>query len=162
MTEIPEHASDLLRASLRRVKKAQIAYTRSATRYGQFHYALGGAIIVLSTLAAVLLFAPDPSLKVASAVMSAVAAVLATLQTFYRFGERADKFRTAGAKYGELRLKLEHNIHFSTGASEVAKYAQSALEDWNRIRNESPAAPQSIWDRVVVAKDLRSGTHGNT
>ena len=47
------------------------------------------------------------ALVVAGGVVAFVAAVLAGLQTFYKFGEAAENHRVAGADYGEVARKLD-------------------------------------------------------
>ena len=147
--------SELLEDWLRRVKKAQIAYTRSATYLEKQHYWLGTSIIILSTLTAAFLFSTDFWIKAASSVMSIVAAILAFLQTFFRLSERAEKCRITGVKYGELRMEIEQKMFFQPQGEELERYADSVLSRWNRIREEAPTAPQNIWDKTVVNKKGR-------
>jgi hypothetical protein len=136
--------NNLLTDWLARVKKAQIAYTRSATSFEKMHYWLGGSIIVLSTLAGASLFATDFYIKVASSI----AAVLAGFQTFYRLSERAEKFRVIGSKYGELKMELEQKLTFPPPEPEFELYVESFRERWNKLREEAPPAPQRIWDKI--------------
>lgn len=142
----------LLTDWLARVKKAQIAYTRAATTLENWHYLLGVSIIVLSTLAGASLLATDFYLKVASSIVSIGAAVLAGFQTFYRFSERAERFRVIGAKYGELRMELEQKLTFPPPDPELELYVESFRERWNRLREDAPPAPQWIWDKISKDK----------
>ena len=49
----------------------------------------------------------EPWVKVAVGLTSVLAAVLAGLQTWLAFGERADKHRLFGARYGAYRTRLQ-------------------------------------------------------
>ena len=141
--------NELLINWLRGVKKAQIAYTRSAVHLEKLHYWLGGTVIVLSTLASTSLFATSFYVKVASSIASVIAAILASFQTFYRLSERAEKFRAIGAKYGQLRRDIEHKLAFLPESQEkLENYAELLLEKQNRIKEEAPPTPQWIWEEV--------------
>jgi len=143
-----ENPRELLTDWLERVRKAQIVYTRSATTFEKIHYWLGGTIILLSTLAGVSLFATMLYLKVASSIASIIAAILAGFQTFYRFSERAEKFRLTGVRYSELRIELEQKLTFLPQNSELEQYVESFRERWNKLREDAPPAPQRIWDKI--------------
>lgn len=148
-----EGVNELLVNWLRRVKKAQIAYTRSATYFEKRHYWLGSTIILLSTFAGTSLWATNLNIKIVSSIASIISAILAGFQTFFRLAERAEKFRLVGAKYGKLRLDLEHKINFLHEGEELEQYAESVLQEWNRIQNEAPPAPQWMWDKIQLPKN---------
>jgi hypothetical protein len=73
--------------------------------------------VVLSTVVSTSVFAsllkqPDPWLQITLGFASVAAALLASLQTFLSYSERAEKHRIAGAKYGALALpNAGGNIH---------------------------------------------------
>ena len=95
---MPRNPNNLLTDWLERGKMTQIAYTRSAADLEKIHYWLGGTIIILSTLASASLFTTFFYLKLASSIASITAAVLAGLQTFYRFSERAERYSIGWGK----------------------------------------------------------------
>ncbi len=70
-----------------RVNRMKNAHYRAATLFERIHLYLGVPVIVLSSIVGT--------------------AVFASLQTFLRYSERADKHRIAGAKYGALNVDLE-------------------------------------------------------
>jgi hypothetical protein len=95
-----------------RVSITQRAHYLSADHFGRKKYGLGIPAIILSTLVGTAVFAslqkqPELWLQIAIGLASVLAAVLAGLQTFLGYTERAEKHRIAGAKYGALGRELE-------------------------------------------------------
>src|SRR6185369_2622736 len=95
-----------------RVSITQRAHYLSADHFGRRKYWLGIPAVVLSTLVGTAVFAslqkqPEFWLQIAIGLASVLAAVLAGLQTFLGYTERAEKHRIAGAKYGALGRELE-------------------------------------------------------
>nr|MDQ5828128.1 SLATT domain-containing protein [Chloroflexota bacterium] len=103
---------DVLNIWYKRVSKTQRAHYLSAGHFGRRSYGLGIPVIALTTFVGTSLFAtlqtgPEPWLQVLVGLASVLAAVLASLQTFLGYAERAEKHRVAGAKYGALGRELE-------------------------------------------------------
>jgi hypothetical protein len=84
----------------------------TADYYVRAHHRFGVPVIVLTAVVGTSVFAslerqPQLAIQIAIGLASVVASVLAGLQTFLRYGERADKHRIAGAKYGAVGRELE-------------------------------------------------------
>jgi len=121
-----------------RVRVIQEAHYSSADYYGRRRYWLGVPAVVLSAFVGTSVFAsiqkqPQLWLQVVVGMASVAAALLASLQTFLGYSERAEKHRIAGAKYGALGRELEQ-LRANAGISdelitEVRKRLdQAALE----------------------------------
>lgn len=74
-------------------------------------------MIVLSTLVGSSVFSSMgqqtpiyPSLEIATGLTSLLVATLASLQTFFRFAEKAEKHRLSAARYGALRRETEEML----------------------------------------------------
>ncbi|AUT50511.1 hypothetical protein C2L66_00695 [Paraburkholderia caribensis] len=65
------------------------------------------AVISASAFASILAQTIPLYAKVITALCSVAAAVLSSLQTFFKFSERSEKHRMFGAKFGALRRELE-------------------------------------------------------
>jgi hypothetical protein len=96
----------------KRVAVTQRAHYFSADSFGRRKYWLGIPAVVLSTIVGTSVFAsllkqPAPWLQITLGFASVAAALLASLQTFLSYSERAEKHRIAGAKYGALGRELE-------------------------------------------------------
>jgi hypothetical protein len=72
---------------------------------------------VCSALFATLQSNPITQLTIALGVVSLVAAILASVQAFLRFGERVEKHRATGSRFAVLRAEIEQvlSMHSDTG-----------------------------------------------
>src|SRR2546421_2594241 len=96
----------LLTDWFRRARESQRTHYECGTRFSRFNYWLGIPTIILSTAVGTAVFASLEQqsvpawIKIVIGLVSILAAVLASLQTFLGFAQRADKHRIAGAGYG--------------------------------------------------------------
>ena len=108
-------------------------------------------MIGLTTLVGTSVFAtlqkrPEPWLQITVGLASVLAAILASLQTFMGYSQRAEKHRVAGAKYGALGRELEA-LRASTKAEsdEVIAELRKRLDT---LALESPNNPIWIYKRA--------------
>jgi hypothetical protein len=104
---------DLLKTWYDRSAGNQYLHYVAADHYRKATYLLGVPVIVLSAAVGTSVFAslqqqPTLWVQVSIGLASVVAAVLASLQTFLRYGERSELHRLAGAKYGAVGREIEH------------------------------------------------------
>jgi hypothetical protein len=103
-------------AWIRRAREAQIRHYAMADRLSAYAKRLGLAVIAITAATGTSAFlslvttAVSPGLRLVVGMTSMSAAVLASLQTFLRYSERAELHRKAGARYGAVRRRLE-TIH---------------------------------------------------
>lgn len=106
--------------------KSEKAHYRSATSCRVFNYSLGIPLVIITVIVAAEIFglleavAQDQfpwNMKgsmgleaILVAILSVLAPVLAALQTFLRFPERAEQHRNAAVKFGILKKGLEMQI----------------------------------------------------
>jgi hypothetical protein len=138
-----------------RVAVTQRAHYLSADHFGARKYWLGIPAVGLSTLVGTSVFATlrnhsgdhsGPWLQIAIGLASVAAALLASLQTFLGYSERAEKHRIAGAKYGALGRELE-----VLRASTATPTAESIAEVRKRLDDlaiESPNNPLPIYRKA--------------
>jgi hypothetical protein len=106
---------------------------------------------VLSTLVGTSVFAtiqkrPEVWLQIAVGLGSVAAALMASLQTFLGYSERAEKHRVAGAKYGSLGRELEQLRASGTPLSDQnMSEVRKRLDD---LAVESPNNPLSIYNKA--------------
>lgn len=105
---------------------------------------------------------PSTALTLAGGILAFVAAVLAGLQSFYKFAEVAEKHRTAAASYGDARMKLELLLAEYTGAD--AGKAPSALSELAAIQKElssldraGPGFPSRLYRKAEAETRSRPG-----
>ena len=85
--------------------------------------------------------------KVAVGGASVLAAVLAALQTFFKFAERAEHHKTFAAKFGAIRRELE-TLHASGRAAQEPSFVNVLREKLDRLAEEAPAVPSEVFDHI--------------
>jgi len=95
-----------------RVDIAQKAHYKSANRLNNLSYWFGVPTIALTLFVGTSVFAslqarPSFCLQVTTGICSVLAAILAGLQTFFRYAERSEQHRVAAAKFGAIGRDLE-------------------------------------------------------
>lgn len=106
---------------------------------------------------------PSSALTVAGGVVAFIAAVLAGLQSFFKFGEAAEKHRVAGADYGEVATKLD--LFLARYAAADVERTDAALDELSGITDKlgeydrkGPGFPGRLYDRARKEQnDLKKG-----
>lgn len=96
-------------------KQAAMNRNRSARKakfYRRLHYVLGTPVVIFSSIVGSTAFAQighvgNNDIRVFAGVLSIISAVLAGLQTFFAFGESAEKFRAAGVGFERIEKEIE-------------------------------------------------------
>lgn len=138
-----------------RVHRMQHAHYESARRFGHLHLWLGLPVIILSTIVGTSVFATIQKtsqqstsawLPIVVGLLSVLSAVLASLQTFLRYSELAEKHRIAGARFANLKHEIE--LLDSTrppDATELRQALATIEQRWAKLREESPSVPRKVW-----------------
>lgn len=156
------------------LKKAQ-EYWMSAGRNGLAHYRaaeiaakrnrqIGIPNVALSSIVATSVFATlsesvDIRIKFATGAIALITAILAALQAFLSFGDRAEKHKAAGAKYGSIKRKIDMFIlefsekqHEQERESAIAKLIEIS-DELNSLANESPTLTEKVYNIAKRAFD---------
>ena len=145
------------RAVAQRLAHRAIAQSRSAATCELRGRLLGVAVVVLSTIVGTAIFStlessPSTAVKIVAGLASVGAGVLAALQTFLGFEERAAKHREVATAYGTLRREPETGMAFPEEArSSRSCWTASALA-WDAI--DAKAAPSR---REIGEMDASTG-----
>jgi hypothetical protein len=92
---------------------------------------------------------PELWLQITVGLASVAAALLASLQTFLGYSERAEKHRIAGAKYGALGRELEQlRASDSPLSDDLISKIRKSLDD---LAVESPNNPLPIYRKAGSA-----------
>lgn len=134
-----------------RVSAAQRAHYLAALRFSRFNLWLGVSVVLLSTSVGTAVFVslearPEPAIQVLVGLCSLLAGVLAALQTFLGFEEKAEKHRIAGAKYGALGRELEEILNAER--NDFLAALPSVRRSLDELALESPHVPLSIFRRA--------------
>lgn len=160
--EHTDRSDGLFREWRTRVHRMQIAHYDAATRLERLNLIFGVPVVVLSTTVGTTIFAglqqsTSWALQLATGLCSVIAAVLASLQTFLRFGERASQHRLAGARYSTLKTELETVATF--GLKDDSEVTEKFLRDfrgrWASLNEDSPTVPERIHTRALEKLESR-------
>lgn len=157
----PASTEQLIEDWYRRARESQFAHYESVQPLVRANYKLGLPVVALSTLVATSVFATLESAtalgyRISVGIISASAAVLAALQTFLRFDERAEKHRAAGGQYGALRRELEQAR--AGGPPYDARVINDIREKLDSISSHAPEITARVWARTEALLATRG--HG--
>lgn len=147
----------------RRVRESQMVHYRCANHFARRNYMFGIPTMALTTAVGTAVFASLDNeaighFKIVIGMISILAAVLSSLQTFLGFAQRADKHKIIASSYGGVRRQLEMLKTFPPADDKELK---ASLEDIKKRMDElaenAPDVPKSIWDGIV--NDLKGRTH---
>ena len=141
-----------------RIHRMQLAHYETARVFDHHHLWLGLPVIILSTVVGTTVFATIqksaqtdnvPWLQILVGLLSVLAAVLASLQTFLRFSELAEKHRVAGARFAALKHEIELIIAMPPSSPDKLREVLTELDQrWSKLREDSPNVPRKIWRRI--------------
>ncbi len=133
---------------LKRARESAFAHYAAEERYSRLNYALGVPAAFLAAVVGTSVFASldkvvDNRIKVLVGVLSIGSAVLAGLQTFLRYGDRAEQHRKAAVIYASLRREIELALLFR---SDITKDSIEAIKQkYNEITEVAPNVHNSLW-----------------
>ncbi|MDR5816076.1 MULTISPECIES: SLATT domain-containing protein [unclassified Caballeronia] len=147
--EPPQDARALVLNWIRRARESQIRHYTMADRLTASGRKLGLAVIGITTATGTSAFlslvatAISPQLRIVIGLTSIGAAVLASLQTFLRYSERAELHRRAGAQYGAVRRRLEA-IHAADPYLHDMRDIEGVRDELDQIAQNAPHLPRGI------------------
>lgn len=132
----------------------------AAVRAAKRNYYLGIPSIVLTALVGTSIFyaidkSPNLYLQITAGMLSMVAVVLSSLQTFLKWSERAEKHREAGAKFGALLKELENKRAFVTNFSNLEEWSHDFRKRWDAVSLDSPTVPEKLWNQKLKEEKAR-------
>lgn len=119
---------------------------RAAMRFSKLNFFFGFPSVVLATVVGTSVFAtlqakPEVWWQVTVGMMSITAAILSALQSFLGYNDKAEKHRTAGAKYNAIGRELE--LWLSLPQCDLEKL-DSIRKRIDALAQESPHIPESV------------------
>ena len=133
------------------------AHFESARHCERRNLMLGIPIVILTTIAGTTVFAtlesrPELWVKIGIGLLSVIAAVLASLQTFLRYSELSEKHKAAAVRYGALRREVEEVIVHCTDSSPCPReFLQNLRSRWDSLDQDSPTVRQKVYREVAAA-----------
>ena len=135
---------------------------------------LGIPVVVLSAIVGTSLFASVSGdgvavwIRIAAGTVSLIAGVLASIQTFLRFGARAEQHRVAAERWAAVKREIEK---VRALPAEQVGDANELLDDiktrMDQAADKAPAMPKRRWNRALAkqeraAKQERTRRKGRT
>ena len=97
-------------------------------------------------------------------VVSIIVSILAGLQAYFKFPERAEKHRLTGAMYAALKKEIEHVLVIQPpDEDKLSAWMSEVRVKWEHLRRESIALPKSELKayRDEVASTAKQSTRQN-
>ncbi len=118
-------------------------------------------VVVFSTGVGTSLFATlneasvDSTIRLMIGIVSVAAAVLAALQTFLRFAERAERHVTAADWYSAVRRGIAEVLALPPSARQPpAEYLPGVRKEMSKIGQQAPEIGAPLWAKVAAAHDV--------
>jgi SMODS and SLOG-associating 2TM effector domain family 4 len=148
----------------RRAAAAAEVHFQIAEGLSRSNIYLGIPVVVLSAIVGTGVFATltqevNTGVKIAAGTISVIAAVLASIQTFLRFGERAEQHRVAAERWSAIRREIEKACALSAEYAGDPKQLLDNLQTrMDEAADKAPAMPDKRWKRAL-AKREREAKH---
>nr|WP_262384974.1 SLATT domain-containing protein [Pseudomonas fragi] len=138
---------------IKRSRESQFAHYYMADILSGRNRSLGLTIIVLTSLTGItsIVSKPPENLLIVLGLASLIAAFFTSLQTFFKYEERATSHLSAGAKYAAIRRKLE--LIFSAGTTPDNTLLDELRKELDSLAENSPNVPKAIFKKAII-KDI--------
>jgi hypothetical protein len=167
-TKVPwtEQVLSLLRDWQRRAAISQEAHYARATRLADYNIWFGVPVVALATFVGTSVFATLQEdvrieLRILVGSVSVLAAVLASLQTFLRFQERAEKHRASAELWAAIRREIDQMLALHPDYLADRSDPKEYLDDLRRRMDEVSAQSLEIGERdLELARRRLAGDVG--
>jgi hypothetical protein len=162
-----EPVLSLLRDSHDAAAISQEAHYAIATRLAKYNIWFGVPVVALATLVGTSVFATlqkdvGTDLRILVGIVSVLAAVLASLQTFLRFQERGERHRAAAEHWAQIRRETKQMLalhpEYLAERSDPKTYLDGLREKMDRVSAQSPEIGARDWafahERLVTGSQL--------
>lgn len=153
-----EELLERLRVRSHRMSRAHFLYAR---RLNSMHLSLGIPIVVLTGLTGSVLFSAvakssDSRLVAAAGCVSLLSAVLAALQTFFKYSDRSGSHHTAAGKFGSLKRSLDLlavQLNVQPTNVELVQKLSECSDKFSELVDCSLAVPDRWYDRARTEQE---------
>ncbi|MFT6599274.1 MAG: hypothetical protein ACJATD_000105 [Alloalcanivorax sp.] len=164
----PADNDELVLAWLRRARESQMTHYEMAEHLSGKGAALGVPVIVVNSIVSVSAFSsltaeiiPNWS-KLVVGFISIVAAIMVSLQTFFKYSERADNHRATAAEYGAIRRDLEMvyvNLSEKKEKEDISIYRDRLDELSRKAMYVPPSVFEKVQKRLNGKPNINGGSH---
>lgn len=148
MPEAPPNSSaQMLNAWHRRLSESQFAHYTACRKLTSANLCLGVPVVALSALVAAAMLATyerslTEAMRITFGCITLAVALMASLQTFLRFAERAERHRVVAARYGSIKRRAEQLLVAGGVTSEAD--ISDLREQTDRLTEEAPQINQYV------------------
>lgn len=126
------------------------AHYDAAVMLERKNYYFGVPVIILSTFVGTSVFAtiqqnPNSWAKIIFGLINFFIAIMAVLQTFFKYSSRAEQHRKFGAKYGSLLKEFELYSSIKLDEDKFLNWCEDFKVRWDNLSLEAPTIPHKIW-----------------
>lgn len=149
-----QNPTQLLESWNKRLREIQHSQYEAAKKKAKLHYVFGVPGVILATVVSSAIFSSvqkqtiDEGIKILFGCLSALSAIVAGLQTFFKFSEKAEKHRTYGAKAGALRRQLEQYLAMGNISTFSEEKFDKIRDEYNQISDDAPAVSDRTWKKA--------------
>lgn len=147
---------ELLKRWYKTIRRQQVEHELSARFYEKLNWKLGIPVVILSAIVGASIFGTLGSaelllLKITAGFLSVTSAVLASLQTFLGFNERAGGHKMAADRFGELAKEIQQVTVCGFSHGEIGDFIESVRSQWGSVAREAPTFRKSTI--IALAED---------
>lgn len=155
---------DLIVARRKKAHARAKAHCQESVRSEKKNIELGVPVVVLTAIVGTSVFAtlqkqPHLAIQIIIGLISLLATVLASLQTFLRYSEKSAKHREGAIAFENLKNELEQLLACPIEDDKVLDDKLTSLrEKYNELSNSYPNIPEHIWNasvEYVEKEDIR-------
>jgi hypothetical protein len=100
----------------------------------------------------------EKHMQILIGVISVLATILASLQTFFNYSDLSEKHNLVAIKYGSLRREIDEYLISHKSNDALKSLFQSIRPRWDQIDQEAPALPDRIFRRgneIITSRPLK-------
>ncbi|MFG1930875.1 SLATT domain-containing protein [Mycobacterium sp. NPDC048908] len=145
----------LLRDWFQRARHSQHSHHEQGKIFKRRNYLLAVPVVVINTVLGTTAFASINSQagttqKIWFGVLSMVAAVLAALQVYFKYAEKAEQHKHLGAQYGNVRRGIEQSIALvPSDRGDVKVVLDEFRQQFDALGTEGDVVSRRIFERTV-------------
>ena len=147
-----DRTEELLSVWLNRAEVAQHAHRKAGKHFARKHYILGGIIVSLSALVGTSLAARVETGEVMHWIITGISAavfLLASLQTFLKYHERAERHESLRAGFSALCREIEEKLKLGRqGHERPSEVVPRIRASYNRLSATHTPVPERIWKKA--------------
>ncbi len=150
-------AEDLLKDWRNRAYACQVAYFMESEQCRRWHYYLGIPVVISSAVVGTSIFVTDleTNVRYATGAFSALAAILASLQTFLKFAEAANKSAVAGEWYSAIRRDIDQIMVLPAEFRGNPKKCLDGIRmQMDEAGVKTPELRERLWKKVAKAHNV--------